>query len=70
MDYKQIASAIECDVDDIQERCKYLIEQLEESKQHIPDSDSGSELEYAIGDVQNLLSLIFFDYTEHQNKVA
>lgn len=80
MDYKQIASAIECDVEDIKERAMYLLGQLEEAKSYLPDDpdfimdyaigSSGSEMEYAIGDVQNLLSLLFSSYSEHENKVA
>lgn len=81
MDYKQIAEAIQCDVEDIKERAIYLLGQLEEAKSYLPDNpdfimdgyaidSSGSEMEYAIGDVQNLLSLLFSSYSEHENKVA
>lgn len=67
LDYKTIAESINCDeIKDIKARLNYLIGELESAKQYLPcglasDGDSGSEMEYAIGDTQNLLNTIYFN---------
>ena len=62
LDYETIAENINCDeIKDIKSRLNYLIGELESAKQYLPYGDGGSEMEYAIGDTQNLLNTIYFN---------
>lgn len=62
LDYEAIAENINCDkTKDIKSRLNYLIGELESAKQYLPYGDSGSEMEYAIVDTQNLLNTIYFN---------
>tara|TARA_B100001939_G_scaffold305911_1_gene285143 strand:+ start:174 stop:395 length:222 start_codon:yes stop_codon:yes gene_type:complete len=64
--YASIAKEIQCDYfgegdgKEITSRLNYLIGQLEASGQYIPDAGAGTELEYALGDIENLLNTILF----------
>mgnify|MGYP003146883321 FL=1 len=68
LNYEEIAEAIESIkyyadehdeiVKDIKGRLEYLMSQLQTAKQHFEDRDGGSELEYALGDIDNLLYTI------------
>ena len=62
LNYEDIAENINCDeTKDIKSRLNYLIGELESAKQYLPYGDSGSEMEYAIVDTQNLLNTIYFN---------
>ncbi len=70
LNYEELAEAIasteydayehEQSVKDIRERLNYLISQLDSAKQYLPCEEGGSELEYALGDIDNLLTTILF----------
>ena len=62
LDCEAIAENINCDeIKDIKARLNYLIGELESAKQYLPYGDGGGEMEYAIGDTQNLLNTIYFN---------
>lgn len=71
--YEHLASAIESteydannhieSIENIKKRLSYLVGKLEDVKQSLPYAEAGSEEEYAIGDIQNLLGTIYF-YTQ------